>query len=98
MGRSDKPTDVTDYSYLGHIDRLQRFIEELGLRNIAPFVQDWGSLIGLHVIGDNPDWFARVVVGDGALPVVPEDAGNIECDSMRWLTIGLRGAGKTREP
>ena len=28
MGRSDKPTDITDYSYLGHIDRLERFIQE----------------------------------------------------------------------
>ncbi|MEM9729340.1 MAG: haloalkane dehalogenase [Myxococcota bacterium] len=77
MGRSDKPTDITDYSYLGHIDRLERFIEALGLRHITAFVQDWGSLIGLHVVGDNPDWFARVVVGDGALPVVPESVGNI---------------------
>jgi haloalkane dehalogenase len=37
------------------------------------FCQDWGSLIGLHVAGMNPDWFARIVVGDGALVVIPED-------------------------
>ncbi|MEM7136045.1 MAG: haloalkane dehalogenase [Myxococcota bacterium] len=78
MGRSDKPTAITDYSYLGHIDRLERFIEELELRNVTLFVQDWGSLIGLHVAGDNPDWFARIVVGDGALPVVPADVGSIQ--------------------
>jgi haloalkane dehalogenase len=72
MGFSDKPIDIADYSYLGHVDRLEKFIEALGLRDINLFGQDWGSLIGLHVAGENPDWFARIVIGDGALPVVPE--------------------------
>ena len=72
MGSSDKPIDIAYYSYLGHIDRLEKFIEALGLRDINIFVQDWGSLIGLHVAGENPDLFARIVVGDGTLPVVPE--------------------------
>ena len=72
MGSSDKPIDIADYSYLGHIDRLEKFINALGLRDITLFAQDWGSLIGLHVAGENPDWFARIVIGDGALPVVPE--------------------------
>ncbi|MFA9472746.1 MAG: alpha/beta fold hydrolase [Deltaproteobacteria bacterium] len=34
MGYSDKPIDIADYSYLGHIDRLEKFIEALGLRDI----------------------------------------------------------------
>ena len=71
MGNSDKPIDIDDYTYLGHIDRLEKFIDGLGLQNITLFVQDWGSLIGLHVAGNNPDMFARIVVGDGTLPVVP---------------------------
>lgn len=71
MGRSDKPIDIENYSYLGHNDRLERFIEGLGLRDINLFVQDWGSLIGLRVAGLNPDWFATIAVGDGNLPVVP---------------------------
>jgi pimeloyl-ACP methyl ester carboxylesterase len=72
MGRSDKPVDIEDYSYLGHCERLESFIEALELRDINLFVQDWGSLIGLRVAGLNPDWFARIAVGDGALPVFPE--------------------------
>jgi pimeloyl-ACP methyl ester carboxylesterase len=72
MGRSDKPTEITSYSYLGHCDRLQRFIEALDLRDINLFVQDWGSLIGLRVAGLNPDRFARIAVGDGMLPTWPE--------------------------
>jgi haloalkane dehalogenase len=72
MGFSDKPIDIADYSYLGHIDRLEKFIDALGLRDITLFGQDWGSLIGLHFAGENPDLFARIVIGDGTLPVVPE--------------------------
>lgn len=72
MGRSDKPIDIEDYSYLGHIDRLERFIQDLGLENITLFAQDWGSLIGLHVAGEHPELFARIVIGDGNLPVIPE--------------------------
>ena len=72
MGRSDKPIDIEYYSYLGHIDRLEKFIEALDLHNITMFCQDWGSVIGLHVAGLHPELFARIVVGDGTLPVIPE--------------------------
>ena len=72
MGRSDKPIDIASYSYLGHNDRLERFIEALDLSDINLFAQDWGSLIGLRVAGLNPDRFARIAIGDGMLPVLPE--------------------------
>jgi len=71
MGRSDKPTSIEAYSYLGHGDRLERFIAALNLSDINLFVQDWGSLIGLRVAGLNPELFARIAVGDGSLPVIP---------------------------
>jgi haloalkane dehalogenase len=72
MGRSDKPTDIASYSYLGHNKRLERFIEKLKLRDINLFVQDWGSTIGLRVAGLHPEWFARIIAGDGDLPVFPD--------------------------
>ncbi|MDW3214762.1 MAG: haloalkane dehalogenase [Ilumatobacteraceae bacterium] len=71
MGRSDKPIDIEAYSYLGHNDRLEAFIDELALRDINVFVQDWGSLIGLNVAGTNPELFATIAVGDGTLVPVP---------------------------
>jgi len=71
MGRSDKPIDIRSYSYLGHYDRLLRFVEALDLRDINLFVQDWGSLLGLRVAGLHPERFARIAVGDGTLPVIP---------------------------
>ncbi|MEM6368132.1 MAG: haloalkane dehalogenase [Myxococcota bacterium] len=71
MGRSDKPLDIADHSFVGHGDRLLGFIEALDLRDINLFVQDWGSLIGLRMAGLHPERFARIAVGDGALPVLP---------------------------
>ncbi|MBA3072843.1 MAG: alpha/beta fold hydrolase, partial [Anaerolineae bacterium] len=58
MGRSDKPIDPDYYTFLDHTERLEAFIQELGLEqgNLTIFVQDWGSLIGLKVIGANPEW------------------------------------------
>ena len=73
MGRSDKPTDIAYYSYLGHGERLEGFIEALDLRDITMFVQDWGSLIGLRVAGLNLERFARIAIGNGDLPVAPAD-------------------------
>ena len=72
MGRSDKPIDPEYHSFLNHTYRLERFVEKLGLDNITAFVQDWGSLIGLYVVGLHPDRFSRVVVGDGTLPEFAE--------------------------
>ncbi|MEM9654882.1 MAG: haloalkane dehalogenase, partial [Actinomycetota bacterium] len=71
MGRSDKPTAIESYTYLGHGDRLEAFIADLGLTDINLFVQDWGSLIGLRIAGENPDLFASITVGNGNLPVIP---------------------------
>ncbi|MCI4667478.1 MAG: haloalkane dehalogenase [Bacteroidia bacterium] len=71
MGRSDKPTDLDEYSYLGHASRMEQFIQELGLSDINLFVQDWGSLIGLRVAGLHPEWFSSISVGNGTLPVLP---------------------------
>lgn len=71
MGRSDKPVQFADYSYLRHVAWVTRFVDALRLTDVTAFVQDWGSLIGLRAIGDQPDRFARVVVANGRLPVLP---------------------------
>jgi len=72
MGRSDKPIQVADYRYLQHVAWLTELLDVLELRDITAFVQDWGSLIGLRIVGDQPDRFARIVVANGRLPVIPE--------------------------
>jgi pimeloyl-ACP methyl ester carboxylesterase len=72
FGRSDKPVQIGDYNYLQHVTWVEEFMDVLDLQAITPIVQDWGSLIGLRCVGNRPDRFARVVVANGQLPVVPE--------------------------
>lgn len=69
FGRSDKPTGKGDYSYQRHVDWLAGFVRELDLREITVFCQDWGALLGLRVAAENEERFARIVVGNGALPI-----------------------------
>ncbi len=71
FGRSDKPIDIDAYSYLGHYNRIVRFIELLNLRDINLFAQDWGAVIGLRIVGLNSDWFKRVTIGNGFFPNLP---------------------------
>jgi pimeloyl-ACP methyl ester carboxylesterase len=72
MGRSDKPVELGAYTYEQEIAWVTQFIDALGLQDITLFCQDWGSLIGLRIVGDHPDRFARVVVANGRLPVIPK--------------------------
>lgn len=75
MGRSDKPIDLEYYSYMLHVERLEAFIQKLDLddEGISVFLQDWGSVIGLNVVGNHPDWFDRVILGNGSLPEWSDD-------------------------
>lgn len=68
FGKSDKPTDRADYTYQRHVDWVTAWMDALELRDITTFVQDWGSLIGLRIAGEQPDRFARIVVSNGFLP------------------------------
>jgi haloalkane dehalogenase len=68
FGRSDKPTRTEDYSYKFHVDTVTALVTELDLQDVTFFGQDWGGLVGLRVVAENPDRFARVVVGNTGLP------------------------------
>lgn len=81
MGRSDKPVEFARYRYLQHVAWVEAFLDAVprarrrgaprGLQGMTLFCQDWGSLIGLRVLGDRPERFARLVVANGRLPVIP---------------------------
>ncbi len=68
FGRSDKPTDRAAYSYQAHVDWMARWLEAVDLRDVTLVCQDWGSLIGLRLVAEHGDRFARVVVANGFLP------------------------------
>jgi haloalkane dehalogenase len=68
FGRSDKPADRKDYTYQRHVDWMQALLDKLDLQRITLVCQDWGGLIGLRLVAQNPARFSRVVVANTGLP------------------------------
>ena len=68
FGRSDKPTQRTDYSYQKHVAWMLAVIESLNLQRITLVCQDWGGLIGLRLAAENEARFARIVTANTFLP------------------------------
>lgn len=68
FGRSDKPTNRADYTYQRHVDWMAGVLAALDLRSATLFCQDWGGLIGLRLVAEHPDRFARVVAANTFLP------------------------------
>ena len=87
FGKSDKPAAISTHTYLFHVQAMTQLIEELDLRNITLVVQDWGSLIGLRVAAENPDRFARIVLGNGGLPT---GEGSVGPGFQAWLEQATR--------
>ena len=75
FGRSDKPVRRGDYTYSGHVAWVGEWIAENGLNDITLVAQDWGSLIGLRLVGERPELFRRVVIANGGLPTGEERLG-----------------------
>jgi len=68
FGKSDKPAKTDDYTYQRHVDWMTAWVEALELPGINLVGQDWGSLIGLRLVAEHPEWFSRVVIANGGLP------------------------------
>ncbi len=81
FGRSDKLVEREDYSYQYHVDVMGKFIDQLDLRDITLFGQDWGGLIGLRIAAEHPDRFARIVAANTFLPTGDNPPGEA---FLRW--------------
>src|SRR5258708_7312276 len=69
FGRSDKPAEIGDHSYARHVEWIRTFaFDRLDLRGVTLVGQDWGGLIGLRLVAEHPDRFARVVAANTGLP------------------------------
>jgi haloalkane dehalogenase len=68
FGRSDKPLDQADYTFEFHLRSLDRFLDQLELRDITLVVQDWGGLLGLAMVGQRPELFRHLVIMNTFLP------------------------------
>jgi haloalkane dehalogenase len=73
FGRSDKFTEVDDYSFDLHYETLRAFIEALDLSDITLVVQDWGGLLGLTYAARQPERIARLVILNTFLPTGEEE-------------------------
>ncbi|GLZ49318.1 haloalkane dehalogenase [Actinomycetospora sp. NBRC 106375] len=50
FGRSDKPADISDYTYERHVRWLVDFLTGLGVRGAVVLGHDWGGLVGLRAV------------------------------------------------
>lgn len=68
FGRSDKPARGDAYSSARLVRWMEGWMDRVGLDRVTLVGQDWGALIGLRMVADRPDRFARIVVANGFLP------------------------------
>jgi haloalkane dehalogenase len=74
FGRSDKPAEVGDHSFARHVEWMRALLfDVLDLRGLTLVGQDWGGLIGLRLVAENPDRFERVVAANTGLPTGDQD-------------------------
>jgi haloalkane dehalogenase len=82
FGRSDKPADRSDYTYARHVEWMRgALFDEANLDAITFVGQDWGGLIGLRLVAEHPDRFARVVTANTFLPTGDRPPGDA---FLRW--------------
>tara|TARA_B100000575_G_scaffold53645_1_gene40205 strand:+ start:562 stop:1686 length:1125 start_codon:yes stop_codon:yes gene_type:complete len=67
FGKSDKYISVEDYTHQMHVDKMTQLIVELDLNNITAHVHDWGGLVGLRVVAEEPDRFSRIIASNTSL-------------------------------
>jgi haloalkane dehalogenase len=67
FGKSDKYISVEDYTHQMHVDKMTQLIVELDLQNITAHVHDWGGLVGLRVVAEEPDRFSRIISSNTSL-------------------------------
>jgi len=76
-GKSDKPAAHEDYSYQRQVDWMGSWLAANDFSGITFFGQDWGGLIGLRMIVDQPERFDRVVISNTGLPYNPDVPADI---------------------
>ena len=95
FGKSDKYIDIDDYSHQMHVDTMSELIRKLDLKDITAHVHDWGGLVGLRVIAEDPERFSRVIASNTGL-IAPgrgliNDIRGFFLGPIFKLTIWLQG-------
>ncbi len=83
FGRSDKPTPRTEYTFARHVEWMRSLLfDRLDLTGVTLVCQDWGGLIGLRLVAEHTDRFARVVAANTFLPTGDEKVADA---FLGWL-------------
>ena len=95
FGKSDKFIDIDDYSHQMHVDTMSELIRKLDLKDMTAHVHDWGGLVGLRVIAEEPERFSRVIASNTGL-IAPgrgliNDIRGFFLGPIFKLTIWLQG-------
>ena len=108
FGRSDKPTDLSWYTYDRHVELIAELLEGLDVRDATAVVHDWGGPIGLRVAVEHPEMFSRLVIMEpgpftgreaAARPGSPSatsSAAPRTCRSASWSAAAARRTPATR--
>jgi haloalkane dehalogenase len=67
FGRSDKPVDLSWYTYDRHVESIAPLLDSLDVRDATVVVHDWGGPIGLRIAAEHPDRVSRIVTLDTGL-------------------------------
>lgn len=68
FGKSDKPDAQNFYTYARHVDWLGQWRNAVVPEPAGLFCQDWGGLLGLRMVGEEPERFSFVVTSNTFLP------------------------------
>ncbi|MGF1754131.1 haloalkane dehalogenase [Vibrio makurazakiensis] len=67
FGKSDKPTQASAHTYTNHVQWMTTFVRKINIYGAAAFFQDWGGMIGLRVLAQEPLWLSRLILSNTAL-------------------------------
>jgi len=84
FGRSDKPASRADYTYKKHVQWLAQWLCVMRVEQLTLLGQDWGGLIGLRLLAENPAQFARFTLSNTGLPTGDQSMG---AAFERWKTF-----------
>ena len=103
MGRSDKPSNKSDYSLANHIDWMGQWLVAEDLTNITLYCQDWGGITGLNLLPFHGERFSRVIASNTGVPAGEGATKGIEnwlafVGSVEELPVsGVMQSGTTRK-
>jgi len=84
FGRSDKPAEKADYTFAKHVSWMTAWVQKLDLQDTTLVAQDWGGLIGLRLVAEMPERFARVTIANTGLPTGDQGASDA---FLAWLNF-----------